>query len=162
MSSVSGVMKKPKVHDYRNHRLKPQHELKRFEAVAPGRYLAEGIGGGIEPGDRLWLSLKGAQSLHLELEVEEIRYKIIPERYWVAQLTGEDFDCLLIQNWAVICDLCRKELRFEFAVLENDPADVQVQKASARIRALGWQPARSSKNDAPEHICPDCLRSTPQ
>ncbi len=148
----------PKVHDYRNHRLRPLHELKRFEALEPGRYLVEGVGEGIELGDRLMFSLKGAEALHLELEVREIRYKIIPQGYWVATLSGEDFQCLLVKKWSIRCDLCQKQTPFEFAVHEGDDEATQQKKASARIKTLGWNQAQAD-NGALEHLCPECQTS---
>ena len=128
----------PPVHDYRRETLRFGHEIRRFEALAPGRYEVEGVGPGLEAGHGLRFTLKGSQSLHLTLAIQEVRYRLIPEHSWVAVLTGEDFTSLDIHAWKVRCDACGTLADFEFAVPGDASAAAKNAAASARVAELGW------------------------
>ncbi|BAP41102.1 hypothetical protein NJC40_11400 [Pseudomonas sp. 21LCFQ02] len=137
-------------HDFRYSMLNPQHTLTECRTLAPGRYQVTGNGGSIQGDDQLLVTLKGSKSLYMRLTVEKVRHLINPPGQWVAVANGPVFDELAIHEWAVHCDSCNSELKFEFSVESKLGTKAQKPAAVARIAELGW------KTDGDKHTCRKC------
>ncbi|WP_152224922.1 hypothetical protein [Pseudomonas sp. SCB32] len=137
-------------HDFRYTLLNPQFTLNECRALTPGRYQVTGVGGSIQAGDTLLVSLKGSKDLSMNLEVEKVRHLINPPGQWMAVAKGPVFRELAIHEWTVNCDGCAATLKFEFAVDASLGKAAQKPAAEARIGELGWTKVGT------RHLCPDC------
>ena len=142
-------------HDFRFSLLSPQHTLIECRALAPGRYQVTGNGGSIRNADVLLVTLKGSKDLSMRLTVDKVRHLINPRGQWVAVTKGPVFGELAIHEWQVNCDVCAKELKFEFAVDAKLGTKAQKPAASARIAELGWS------TEGSKHVCPQCQKAAP-
>ena len=140
-------------HDFRYSLLNPQHTLIECRALAPGLYQVTGNGGSIQTGDVLIVTLKGSKDLSMRLTVDKVRHLINPRGQWVAVTKGPVFGELAIHEWQVNCDVCAKELKFEFAVDAKLGTKAQKPAATARIAELGWSTQGS------KHVCPQCQKA---
>ena len=140
-------------HDFRYSLLNPQHTLIECRALAPGLYQVTGNGGSIQAGDVLIVSLKGSKTLSMRLSVDKVRHLINPRGQWVAVTKGPVFGELAIHEWQVNCDVCAKELKFEFAVDAKLGTKAQKPAATARIAELGWS------TEGSKHVCPQCQKA---
>ena len=140
-------------HDFRYSLLNPQHTLIECRALAPGLYQVTGNGGSIQTGDVLIVTLKGSKDLSMRLTVDKVRHLINPRGQWVAVTKGPVFGELAIHEWQVNCDVCAKELKFEFAVDAKLGTKAQKPAASARIAELGWS------TEGSKHVCPQCQKA---
>src|SRR5699024_6431258 len=93
-------------HDFRYTLLNPQHTLTECRALTPGQYQVTGLGGSIQEGDTLIVSLKGSKSLSMRLQVAKVRHVINPPGQWTAVARGPVFNELAIHTWQVQCDGC--------------------------------------------------------
>lgn len=143
------AVRRPTTHDYRREALRPGHEIRRFEALSPGRYAVEGVGGGLAVGDRIRFTLKGSESLELILSVRAVEAKLIPTNGWAAELEGEDFRSLDIHRWSIVCDGCGHREAFEFSAPAGASRGALEGAAGARMADIGW-----SLRGA--HRCPAC------
>ena len=144
-------MRDPRTHDFRRQSLGSERQIRRFEAVAPGRYAVDGVGPDVQVGDRLRFTLKGSQDLELVLTVVGLRPRVIPMNGWAAELVGEAFEDLQIRTWRVVCDGCGLGADLEFAAPVGSTQDALTSAATARLADLGWRAA--------DHRCPSCARS---
>ena len=142
-------------HDFRYSLLNPQHTLIECRALAPGLYQVTGNGGSIQTGDVLIVTLKGSKGLSMRLAVDKVRHLINPRGQWVAVTKGPVFGELAIHEWQVNCDVCAKELKFEFAVDAKLGTKAQKPAATARIAELGWS------TEGSKHVCPQCQKAAP-
>jgi hypothetical protein len=140
-------------HDFRYSLLNPQHTLIECRALAPGLYQVTGNGGSIQTGDVLIVTLKGSKDLSMRLTVDKVRHLINPRGQWVAVTKGPVFGELAIHEWQVNCDVCAKELKFEFAVDAKLGTKAQKPAATARIAELGWS------TEGSKHVCPQCQKA---
>ena len=140
-------------HDFRYSLLNPQHTLIECRALAPGLYQVTGNGGSIQTGDVLIVTLKGSKDLSMRLSVDKVRHLINPRGQWVAVTKGPVFGELAIHEWQVNCDVCAKELKFEFAVDAKLGTKAQKPAATARIAELGWS------TEGSKHVCPQCQKA---
>ncbi|KMM81458.1 hypothetical protein [Pseudomonas deceptionensis] len=140
-------------HDFRYSLLNPQHTLIECRALAPGLYQVTGNGGSIQTGDVLIVTLKGSKGLSMRLAVDKVRHLINPRGQWVAVTKGPVFGELAIHEWQVNCDVCAKELKFEFAVDAKLGTKAQKPAATARIAELGWS------TEGSKHVCPQCQKA---
>ena len=140
-------------HDFRYSLLNPQHTLIECRALAPGLYQVTGNGGSIQTGDVLIVTLKGSKDLSMRLAVDKVRHLINPRGQWVAVTKGPVFGELAIHEWQVNCDVCAKELKFEFAVDAKLGTKAQKPAATARIAELGWS------TEGSKHVCPQCQKA---
>ena len=140
-------------HDFRYSLLNPQHTLIECRALAPGLYQVTGNGGSIQHGDVLIVTLKGSKDLSMRLTVDKVRHLINPRGQWVAVTKGPVFGELAIHEWQVNCDVCAKELKFEFAVDAKLGTKAQKPAATARIAELGWS------TEGSKHVCPQCQKA---
>ncbi|MCJ8167984.1 hypothetical protein [Atopomonas sediminilitoris] len=140
-------------HDFRYALLNPQHTLTECRALSPGRYQVTGIGGAIQSGDTLIVTLKGSRDLPLRLTVDKVRHMIRPAGQWLAVANGPAFQELAIHQWQVICEKCQRQEELEFAVdAKANKLDLPA-AAAARLQELGWQAT-------PQHLCPRCLKES--
>lgn len=137
-------------HDFRYTLFNPNHTLIECRALLPGRYQVTGLGGSIQVGDDLIVTLKGSKSLSQSLRVEKVRYLINPPGQWVAVCSGPAFKQLAIYTWDVKCDQCGQVTAVEFAV--DDALGEAARKAAAeqQLQQLNW------KNNQGQHLCPKC------
>ena len=140
-------------HDFRYSLLNPQHTLIECRALAPGLYQVTGNGGSIQTSDVLIVTLKGSKDLSMRLTVDKVRHLINPRGQWVAVTKGPVFGELAIHEWQVNCDVCAKELKFEFAVDAKLGTKAQKPAATARIAELGWS------TEGSKHVCPQCQKA---
>lgn len=144
---VLSVMDATRTHDFSKGRLRPGHEVRRIEALRPGVYEVEGIGPNIEVGDRLRFSLKGADTVGLELVVEQVRRQIIPTGGFVAQASTTPFESVEVQRGTLVCDRCERAEDLEITRL---PEHTLEQAVAVRVCELGWV------LEGEKHICPNC------
>lgn len=143
-------VRESRTHDYRREALGAGREIRRFEAIEPGRYEVVGVGPDVEVGDRLRFTLKGSQTLELVLDVQTIEPKLIPTHGWQAVLTGQDFASLDIHRWAICCDECGRQAPLEFAAPSGADGATCAAAAAARAADLGWTVSEQA------HRCPVC------
>ncbi|MFT0213038.1 hypothetical protein VQ643_10605 [Pseudomonas sp. F1_0610] len=137
-------------HDFRYNLLNPQHTLTECRALSPGQYQLTGIGGSIQKGDQVLVTLKGSKDLSMRLTVSKVRHLINPSNQWVAVATGPAFKELAIHTWQVTCDGCAVLLNLEFAVDASLGKKALSPAAEARLMELGWQ------NRHDRHLCRQC------
>jgi hypothetical protein len=141
-------------HDFRYTLLSPQHTLNECRALVPGRYQVTGIGGSIQAGDTMLVTLKGSRDLYMRLSVDKVRHLINPPGQWVAVASGPAFKELAIHQWQLSCDSCAKQVDFEFASDATLGAKGRDQAAQERVSELGW-----ATQDG-KHTCPNCARAS--
>lgn len=140
-------------HDFRYTLLNPQHTLTECRALIPGQYQVTGLGGAIQVGDILHVSLKGSKSLSMQLHVTKVRHLINPPGQWTAVATGPVFKELAIHTWQVQCDGCGSLLDLEFAVDASLGKAAKQPAAEKRLQELGWI------NRSGRHLCRACQKS---
>ena len=140
-------------HDFRYTLLNPQHTLTECRALIPGQYQVTGVGGAIQVGDILHVSLKGSKSLSMRLQVSKVRHLITPPGQWTAVATGPAFKELAIHSWQVQCDGCNSLLDLEFAVDASLGKAAKQPAAEQRLLELGWI------NRDGRHLCRSCQKA---
>ena len=140
-------------HDFRYTLLNPQHTLTECRALIPGQYQVTGVGGAIQVGDILHVSLKGSKSLSMRLHVSKVRHLINPPGQWTAVATGPAFKELAIHSWQVQCAGCNSLLDLEFAVDASLGKAAPQPAAEQRLLELGWI------NRDGRHLCRSCQKA---